>query len=70
MYSLPAIFAFRTTKRTGCLLINKELATLDTYTSQNFENHFVELNIVNRAGEFIMPKVAGTLMIVEATRAT
>lgn len=69
-HGLPAILALRTTQTARGILVNKELAALDTDTSQDLEDDLVELDVVNRAGESVVAEVTRALVIVQTTGAT
>jgi hypothetical protein len=45
------------------LLINQKFGTTHTYTRQDVLHKGEELNIVNRAGEAKVPKMAGALVV-------
>jgi hypothetical protein len=65
---LPAIFALHTAQLFGSELVDEELTALDTDTTQNLLDHLEELDVIDRAGEFIVSEMAGTLVVVETTR--
>ena len=63
---LPAVFALGAAEGLRGLLADEELRALDTDTAEDLEDHLVELDLVDRAGEFVVAEVAGAGMIVLA----
>ena len=69
-HRLPSILALGSAKTLGRLLVNEELTTLDAAASKNLKHHLVKLDVIDWAGQLIVPEVTGTPVIVETTGAT
>jgi len=68
-HHLPAVFALGPLEALGGLLVDENLATLDAAATENLENHFEELGVVNGPDEAMVTKVTRTPVIIETTGA-
>jgi hypothetical protein len=66
-YRLPPILSLGPPKTLGRLLIDEEFAALDAAAPQDLQDHLVELDIVDRAGQLVVTEVTGASMVVEPT---
>lgn len=67
-HHLPAVLPLGSLQPLRRLLVDEQLAALHAHTSQNLEDHFVKLNIIDGAGQLVMTEMARTAMIVETAR--
>ena len=67
---LPAIFALGTLHSLRRFLVDQEFAALDADTSKNLLKHLEELDVIDRSGQGVVPKVARAAVIIETTGST
>lgn len=68
-HGLPAILTLGSLDALGGLLIEQQLAALDTTAAQNVEDLLVELNIVDGTSQLVMTEMSRALVIIQTTRA-
>jgi hypothetical protein len=52
------------------VLVHEKLCAANTYTVENIKNVLEELDVVDRSGQTVVPKMAGTVVIRLPTRPT
>jgi hypothetical protein len=67
---LPAVLALGATEGLRSFFADEELRALDTYTAEDLQDHLVELDLVDRAGELVVAKVARARVVILSTGMT